>query len=134
MLASTEPKDLATKTPSKSLRAKVVRAIVDGATYPAVVKRFGVPQTTVWRWVHTDLRNPPVRRQELSAEMQRRIRTEIDASGDSLREIARRNGVHHRTVSKYRDRMTVGGMAPRPHRCSKCGAKIITRKCIRCDL
>ena len=114
-------------------RRLAVQAILSGLSYPAAAARYDVPMSSLWRWVHTDVPDPPNRDQRIPKRVQRKIAMKIDAGVGSLRAIARQCGVHHKTVSMIRDRITYGGHAPRPHRCPECGTLIVTRVCLACQ-
>jgi transposase-like protein len=118
---------------SSALRREMVALVDAGVSYLAVWKIHGVPLATIHRWVHTDLARPPVRRQSLSPAKRAAIEAEIDSARFSNRQIARIHGVDKTTVAKIRDSITVGGVAPRPHRCVRCRALILTRRCLRCE-
>lgn len=118
---------------SSELRREMVALVDAGVSYLAVWKIHGVPLATIHRWVHADLARPPVRRQSLSPAKRAAIESEIDSDRFSNRQIARIHGVDKTTVAKIRDSITVGGVAPRPHRCERCRALILTRRCLRCE-
>jgi transposase len=115
-------------------RAEMVALVAAGCSYNAVFKLHGIPLATIHRWVHTDLIDPPKRNSTISPRRRRAIMAAIDAGNASLRAIARTHGVAHRSVANIRDRLTIGGSAPRPHRCPGCRAKIVTRVCLSCSL
>lgn len=114
-------------------RLELVALVALGCSYKAVASIYGVPIVTIHRWVQTDLLNPPSRVQALSDARRRAIISEIDAGVYSLREIARRHRVAHRTVANIRSAITLGGVAPRPHRCGSCRALIVTKRCVLCE-
>lgn len=124
-------------TPTKhhdARRAEMVALVASGCSYNAIFKLHGVPLATIYRWVHTDLADPPKRNSTISPRRRLAIMAAIDAGDSSMRAIASTHGVHHSSVANIRDRMTVGGSAPRPHRCPGCRAKIVTRVCLSCSL
>ena len=113
-------------------RRDAVAAVLAGVSYPKAAAEYGVPMSSLWRWVHTDVPDPPNRDQRIGPATEKKIRTNLDADTGSLRSIARKCGVHHKTVSMIRDKHTIGGHAPRPHRCPGCGSLIVTRVCLVC--
>ncbi|TWT91408.1 helix-turn-helix domain-containing protein [Neorhodopirellula pilleata] len=114
-------------------RGEVVAAVLDGAAYTDAAAAAGVSVSTAWRWVHRDAVNPPQRKPKIPAARVRKIRNMIDGGDLSLRRIAIVVGVHHSTVCKIRDSMTVGGYRSRPVRCRGCGAIITTQDCLLCS-
>lgn len=113
-------------------RSRCIAAVQAGASYRDAARMAEVSISTVWRWVHLDLPDPPRRNPHLPPCKRRKLQRAIEAGHDSLRRIAVQHGVHVATVCRIRDSMDACPYRRRPRRCDRCGGRVTTARCLLC--